>query len=178
MNPTPPQEERSSFWRTVPGVLTATGTFIAAIGTLIGALAAAGVFQTAGDSTPSSSASSTTTSPAASSSQTPSPVVDSSSAPPGRASIVLVYNGDTQGCSLQLDFLIGGQSVQPTGNRYTVPNVETGPQQYSVAGTISCPTLGFCTADGSGVINVVPAHSYAVSWLNSAVGSCDVTLNG
>ena len=105
-------------------------------------------------------------------------MVDTSTAAPGRASIVLVYSGDTQGCSLQLDFLIGGQSVQPTSNRYTVPNVQTGPQQYSVAGTISCPALGFCTADGSGVINVVPAHSYAVSWLNSAVGSCDVTLNG
>jgi len=178
MNPIPPPQDRPSFWKTTGGVLTAAGTFIAAVAGLITALAATGVFHPSAGSPPSSSSSAISSPPISSSAQSPSPVVDTSPAAPARASIVLVYSGDSLACSLQLDFLLSGQSIQPTGNRYTVRNVDTGPQQYSVAGTISCPTAGFCTADGSGTIDVVDGHSYQVRWLNTAVGSCDVTLNG
>jgi hypothetical protein len=94
-----------------------------------------------------------------------------------RTSIDLVYTGDNLGCLLQLIVQIGRQTVQPTGNRFTVRNVQTGVQQYAIRGSISCVSAGVCTATGSGRIDVVDGHNYFVRWLNTAVGACDVTLN-
>lgn len=54
--------------------------------------------------------------------------------------------------------------------------VETGTQQYAIRGSINCQTVGTCTAHGSGNIDVAEGRSYAITWANTALGSCDVTL--
>ena len=94
-----------------------------------------------------------------------------------RASIDLVYDDQGLGCNLQLVVKVGSQSVQPTGSRYAMRHVETGLQSYTVRGGIACPTLGVCTASGSGRIDVAEGRSYVVSWLNTGIGSCEVSLN-
>jgi hypothetical protein len=55
--------------------------------------------------------------------------------------------------------------------------VQLGVQQYEVRGSISCTALGDCAAYGSGVVDVTDGDAYFVSWLNTSVGGCDVTLN-
>jgi len=167
MTPTPTPPERTSFWKSTAGLLTALATFIAAVGTLIGALAAAGVLH------PSSS---TSSSPTSSSPTSSSPT---SSSPPPRVdfvSIDLVYLGDRLGCTLNLIVQVGKQSAQPFGNRYTMHDVETGTQNYEIRGAITCPTVGRCDAHGSGSVDVAEGRSYNITWLNTSLGSCDVTL--
>jgi hypothetical protein len=93
------------------------------------------------------------------------------------ASIDLVYTGDQYGCVLNLVVEVGAQTVQPSGSRFTVRNVQPGVQQYEVRGSISCATIGNCAANGSGVVDVTDGDQYYVTWLNTTVGGCDVTLN-
>lgn len=93
-----------------------------------------------------------------------------------RGEVNLVYTGDTFGCSLRLTVKIGDQSAFPEGNSYVMRNVELGLTEYSVRGAISCTSLGNCEATGSGTIDVDDGSSYHVSWLNTSVGHCDVTI--
>jgi hypothetical protein len=67
--------------------------------------------------------------------------------------------------------------MQPTGNQYAVRDVQTGAQQYNISGSISCATAGVCNASGSGTVNVTEGRTYLITWLNTAVGGCDVTLH-
>jgi hypothetical protein len=171
-----PTNESRSFWSTMPGILTAVGTVVTAIATLIGALAAAGVLGRGTTSTAGTAVAPVASQPAnnerpTTTTTSPKPAVD-------RGSIDLVYTGDNLGCVLTINVRIGGQTVQPTGNRYTVRNVATGSQQYSIQGTISCTAAGVCNASGSGVVDVIDGGSYFVRWLNTSVGRCDVTLDG
>ncbi|CUU59916.1 hypothetical protein Ga0074812_13340 [Parafrankia irregularis] len=180
-----------------PGsVLIIAAAVVTAIGTLIGGLGAAGAFGGGRRSpitvSPVASQSTVTTTPATDSPTSPPPTTPpttrparttapapaESSAPSTRqrASIRLVYEGDVFGCGLQLAVRVGGQTVFPSGRSYVVENVRTGEQEYSVQGTISCPTAGFCQASGTGTIDVVDGESYRVGWLNVAVGTCTVTL--
>ncbi|MBV9163121.1 MAG: hypothetical protein JO309_06450 [Pseudonocardiales bacterium] len=93
-----------------------------------------------------------------------------------RASIDLAYPGDRFGCWLQLIVQIDDQTAQPNSNRFMMRNVLVGPQEYAITGSISCAVAGVCAATGSGIIDVVNNQSYLVSWLNTAVGRCQVTL--
>lgn len=97
---------------------------------------------------------------------------------PDLASIYLVYAGDQYSCHLQFNVQIDGQTQAQylTGSRLMMSNVSTGLQRYAITGLISCPTLGQCTATGSGSINIVDYQSYYVSWRNYATGRCIVTL--
>ena len=166
----------TSFWKTVPGILTAVGGFLTAVAALIGALAAAGVIGPNASPSPVSPSSP----PATGSTAAPSSPTDSPEPPepePELASIDLVYTGDQYGCTLHLTVQVDGQTVLPSGNRFTIRNLPKGVQDYSIRGTISCLTVGSCTATGSGAIEVVVGHTYYVSWLNTTAGGCDVALN-
>lgn len=57
-----------------------------------------------------------------------------------------------------------------------VDNVLTGAQSYTVTGSITCPTLGFCSAEGSGVIDVAQGRSFMVVWQNTDFALCSVAL--
>lgn len=167
LKPSPP--ERTSFWKSTAGMLTALGTFIAAIGTLVGALAAAGVLRQNNPPPPGSSSIASSSSISSSISSSPEPTAE-------HASIDLLYRGDRYGCALYLIVQVGSQSAEPSGSRFTMQNVETGVQKYAIRGSITCPTVGQCSARGSGSIDVAEGHSYAIVWLNTGVGNCDVTL--
>jgi hypothetical protein len=173
-------EPDKSFWSTGAGVLTAVAAFVTAIATLIGALAAAGVFE--GDPGPKKQeqVAAGPDSNSSGSQRTPQidPVVGASNggADPDRVSVDLVYAGDYYGCSLQFTVDIGGQTAHPTGNRFTIKNVPTGPQSYAIQGGITCASVGSCAATGSGVVDVAEDAEYNVTWLNTAYGQCDVTL--
>ncbi|WP_076825181.1 hypothetical protein [Frankia sp. CcI49] len=180
-----------------PGsVLIIAAAVVTAIGTLIGGLGAAGAFGGGRRSpvtvSPVANQPTVTATPATDPPVSPSPTTPPTTRPPRttttpatesstpstrqRASIRLVYEGDVFGCGLRLAVHVGGQTVFPSGPSYVMENVRTGEQEYSVQGTISCPTAGFCQASGTGTIDVVDGESYRVGWLNVAVGTCTVTL--
>lgn len=184
MQPTTPAGGSTSFWRTLPGLLTALAALLTAIGTLVAALATAGFFDTAANGSGPTAPPVTSTSEAPPPEPPPEPTQESSPEPPPEpatvaadlAAIDLVYSGDAYGCVLQITVDVGGRSAQPTGNRFTMREVPTGPQDYAISGTISCAVAGFCTASGEGVIDVVDGRSYSVSWQNTGIGQCRVSL--
>ena len=90
--------------------------------------------------------------------------------------ITLRYTGDYAGCSLLLAVKIGNKTVTPTSNLFAVQDVALGNQSYTIQGTISCPLLGYCSATGAGQINVTDGLTYDVSWRNTALAQCGVTL--
>jgi hypothetical protein len=186
MYPTPPpperQPERQPFLKTTTGVLTAAGTFIAAMAGLIGALTAAGIFDQGSTPTPvpqgtSNTIPTTLAEQPQSSSQQPSPSPAPIPSPSSnRASINLVYQDDSRGCALQLVVQVGSQSVEPTGNVYSMSNVETGVQQYAIGGVITCSiTPGACYAQGTGSVDVAEGRTYYVTWQGTDDG-CYVAL--
>jgi hypothetical protein len=185
MEPTAPTNGATSFWKTLPGILTAVAAFVTAVGTLIGALAAAGALDrgqqpAAGSASVPAPSSSTTAAPEPPPTVVPGPptaVPAPQTSAVALASIDIVYTGDQYGCVLNLVFEVGGQTVQPSGSRFPVRNVQPGVQQYEVRGSISCATLGNCAANGSGVVDVNDGDEYYVTWLNTSIGGCDVTLN-
>ena len=163
MEPRTPRNDSPSFWSTLPGLLTAIAGVLTAIATLVGALVAAGVIGPRP--------------PAPTPNPTSGPAPSSTSPSPAEASINVAYTGDPLGCLLQLSIRIDGQTAQPTGTQYTITNVPTGVQPYDIRGAISCTAAGVCQANGSGQIDVADGRTYFISWLNTAVGACAVTLH-
>lgn len=161
---------RSPTSNSTTGIVTTAAGLIAAVGALIGGLAAAGVFSHNASPPPPPVSSGSTSSRTNSNS--------TSSSTPNLASIDLVYSGDTLGCVLQLTVQIDGQSALPTESRFTIHNVQTGAQQYTVRGRISCAAAGTgtCTATGSGVLDIENGRTYFVTWANTSPGACDVVL--
>ncbi len=96
--------------------------------------------------------------------------------PPQTTYVTVVYKGDLYNCNLQIAINIGGMQFVPTANPFVVYNVPLGIQQYSISGTIGCPTIGVCTAGGFGQINVVPGGTYMVQWNNTGYAQCTVQL--
>jgi hypothetical protein len=45
-----------------------------------------------------------------------------------------------------------------------------------VTGTIVCPAIGSCSAEGKGVIDVVDGALYDLSWANTGFKQCGVAL--
>jgi hypothetical protein len=160
------KQPRKSFWTTIPGIITGTTAFLTAIAGLIAALSSVGLIG--GKPNPENFGSYQTGGQ--------SPVVTTAAPAARNADVDLVYLGDNYGCNLQIVVNIGGQTAQPTGNRYTISNVPVGDQHYTVRGTITCATVGQCAASGSGNLTVMDGAEYDVVWLNTAVGRCDVTL--
>lgn len=171
---------RKSFWSTLPGIATAVGGFLTAVAALVAALTGAGFLgphdQGGRGTTPSAVATAAPVTTIA-----PTAVSTPQEGQPGgggdRAEVQLVYPGDNYGCVLQMIVNIGGQTAYPNGSSFTMENVPTGVQRYSIRGTISCQTVGHCTATGSGSVSVSDGVSYTVNWLNTAVGRCTVTLS-
>lgn len=162
-------DKSKSFWATLPGSMTAFAGVVTAIATLIGALVAGGVLHH-GKIPPSTNAvTPILTGTVPESTTKPSHAAD-------RASIDLVYNCDRFGCLLQLNVQVGDQTVQPSGSRFTITDALVDPQKYTITGFITCISAGRCIATGSGVIDVADNQSYFVTWLNTAVGRCQVTL--
>ena len=166
----------------VAKMLTAVAALVTAAAALIGALAAIGVFdQASGEegqpsTTPPTQPSTTPPSTAPPNQPSTTPPTTPPPVAPELVDVTLNYTGDPDGCLLPLTFTIGEQTVVPQGGSYTVSNVEVGLQDYSVAGTIQCPTLGSCQATGSGLIDIAAGRQFFVVWQNVAFGQCDVVL--
>jgi len=176
------EQESESFWTTLPGVLTASAAAITAVATLIGTLAAVGVFEGSSEPTPSSTTPgpepSLTTQP-----QSPTTLVPVTTTKPAQpevpvtGSIELVYDGDPYGCILQLTVDIAGNSFVPVGSRDTLDGIPLGEQEYMISGSISCPTIGNCFAVGDGRISVTNGAIFNVFWENTDVNRCEVVLS-
>ena len=95
---------------------------------------------------------------------------------PKTGRVRLSYAGDLYGCSLQLRFTIGGRSVTPTSNTFSITNVPLGEQDYEVRGRIGCPGVGVCEARGTGTVDVNDGDTYQVFWSNTSYARCDVGL--
>jgi serine/threonine protein kinase len=95
---------------------------------------------------------------------------------PKYANITVVYTGDMYGCNLVLNMNVGGRTFHPTGSSYAVSTVPAGVQNYAINGTISCRTIGRCTASGSGSLNILEGKTYDVMWHNTSYGQCNVQL--
>jgi hypothetical protein len=158
---------KRSFWSTMPGLLTAAGGFVTAAAGLIAALASLGLSGKPDE--PSRPPVTAVATPA------PPPVKEVVDEPP-QDTIDLVYRGDNLGCMIYVVVDVGGQTAQPTGSRFTMTNVPDGVQHYTLRGTINCTQAGVCEASGSGSVNVVDGGEYYVTWLNTSVGRCGVTL--
>lgn len=117
---------------------------------------------------------------AAASSTSPDPgkqsQVETKSAPVERTgTIKVVYAGDFFYCSLLLDVKIGKKSFRPVSNNYTVRDVALGKSDYTISGNITCPT-GYCTASGSGSLDIHDGGIYSVVWSNTGYAQCTVAL--
>lgn len=97
-----------------------------------------------------------------------------------RGTISVQYTGDAMGgCVLNLGMNLGGQDFAPTGNPYAVNGVALGASQYTISGSISCPSPNgplSCIANGAGSLRLRNGGVYNVVWQNTALGQCQVTL--
>ncbi len=102
------------------------------------------------------------------------PDSEGNQATPGRSTgyITLKYMGDALDCNLNLNINIGGKVFNPNSNPFTVGNIPTGSQNYSVGGMITC---GFedCSAKGQGNLYIQDNAVYYVMW---NYYTCDVGL--
>ena len=87
------------------------------------------------------------------------------------------YGGDLYGCGLPITITIAGVSFMPVGNHFQVADIPSGQQSYTVSGQINCLSVGSCTVQGTGTIDVQPNQTYWVMWQNSAYGQCTVWLS-
>jgi hypothetical protein len=95
---------------------------------------------------------------------------------PRRASILLAYGGDQYGCMLPLTFSIGDRSIQPQGRFARFDDLPPGRQTYRITGSINCPTIGACSVDSEGVLEVADGRTYDLVWQNTSFGLCDAIL--
>lgn len=95
---------------------------------------------------------------------------------PRRASILLAYAGDPYGCMLPLTFWIGDRSIQPQGRFARFDDLPPGRQPYRITGSINCPTIGSCSVDSEGVLEVAEGRTYDFVWQNTSFGHCDAIL--
>lgn len=95
---------------------------------------------------------------------------------PRRASILLAYGGDQYGCMLPLTFSIGDRSIQPQGRFARFDDLPPGRQTYRITGSINCPTIGSCSVDSEGVLEVVDGRTYDLVWQNTSFALCDAIL--
>lgn len=169
------EAKSGSFWTTLPGILTGIAAIITAVGGLIAALAAAGVFDgdDGGSADPPDTVATTTIS---GSGGVTVPPTASPVAPATTGTVTLTYPDDGLGCQLFVQIDLGGTAFSPTGLRHVQTGVPLGDQSYAIGGQITCPTLGTCEASGSGVIGIADQRSYAVLWENTAIGFCDIWL--
>ena len=97
-----------------------------------------------------------------------------------RGAISVQYTGDAMGgCVLNLGMNVGGRDFAPTGNPYAVNDVALGSSQYTISGSISCPSPTgpvSCIATGAGPLLLRNGGLYNVVWQNTALGQCQVGL--
>lgn len=174
-------------FRGIIGTLGAVTGLVTAVVGLIAALVSIGAFG--GDDDSDETAPTTVTvqplvPKSTTQSTVPTPVTQTTVAPttapttptPSRASVTITYLGDLDGCGLGLAMTVGDRDFLPTGFSYQATSLLTGPQPYLIAGTISCPTIGQCTASGSGFVDVFEGAEFFVVWQNVSFGMCDVFL--
>lgn len=82
----------------------------------------------------------------------------------GNASITLVYAGDPYGCVLDLQVIIGGQTIVPRGNIFPIEGLPEGKNKYTISGLIDCGEVGNCSAQGSGAITVGDGDKFYLVW--------------
>ena len=90
--------------------------------------------------------------------------------------VTLQYAGDVYGCVLDLVISVGDRTVKPSGNIVPLTGLPLGPASYTVQGQIACPTIGQCSALGSGVLNVVDGAVYDLVWENTSYAQCNVVF--
>jgi hypothetical protein len=96
--------------------------------------------------------------------------------PPRSATVTLRYSGDAYACTLDLALEVGPHRFVPTSNVYILYDLPEGPTAYSIGGAIACPTLGACTVQGAGTLDVRDGAVYDLVWQNTGYGQCQATL--
>lgn len=91
-------------------------------------------------------------------------------------SINLIYTGDNYGCNLNLQMKIGSKEFAPDGYHFVVSGLKQGMQEFTITGNINCPTIGSCSVNKSGKLEIIPNGNYYIAWNNSAPGTCDISL--
>jgi hypothetical protein len=83
---------------------------------------------------------------------------------PITATVVLQSAPDRHNCTTDVNVVIGGKSVHPTTGSFAVSGVTAGPQDYSVAGLVSCPGRKASKVAGSGPIDIKEGAVFAIAW--------------
>ncbi len=86
--------------------------------------------------------------------------------------ITLKYMGDALDCNLNLNINIGGRTFNPTSNPFTIGNIPTGAQNYSINGSITC-LLESCSAAGRGTLYIQNNEVFYLMW---NIYNCEVGL--
>lgn len=168
------ESKSGSFWTTLPGILTGIAAIITAVGGLVAALAAAGVFDD--DDGDSAGPQDTVVTTTISGEQNP---VSTTAAPQPAATtgtISVNYNPEGLGCNLLLEIDVGGAVFVPSGLQHVQTGVPLGDQSYAINGQITCATGFACDASGSGALSIADQRSYNVLWQESGFGLCEVFL--
>jgi hypothetical protein len=95
---------------------------------------------------------------------------------PPTATVTLRYTGDAYGCTLDLALQVGQSRFVPTSSIYVLDDLPEGPTAYSIGGAIGCPTLGACTVQGAGTLDVRDGAVYDLVWQNTGYAQCQATL--
>lgn len=177
-----------TFWTSLPGVLTGIAALIGAITGLIVAFDGRAGDSTTTTAAPAQSQETQTFVPTQPSpSSTTHPQSTSSTAAPvtsaSRTEVDVVYLGDTFGCLVDLQLDVGDtrafllNSALQNAVTWQVTDVSTDAQTYLMSGTINCGTGGVCSAFGDGFVDPSSTQTYSLTWINTAVGVCDVFLS-
>ena len=96
-----------------------------------------------------------------------------------QGSINIRYIGDTGNCAVNIVIQLekNNRFISPTGNFFSVDNLELGDEYYTIIGTIECPLWGAsCTASGEDDIFLEDGQIYDIVWENADFGECDIGL--
>ena len=97
------------------------------------------------------------------------------SAPRG-SNITLRYLGDQLGgCTLRVNFNIGGKIIVPNSNPYYASDVPEGNQNYATTGAVVCP-VGTCQAYGQGSVFIHEDSIFNIVWNMNSYTTCAMTL--
>jgi tetratricopeptide (TPR) repeat protein len=97
-------------------------------------------------------------------------------AAPSTSHITLRYLGDQLGgCTLRVNFNIGGKLIVPNSNPYYASDVPEGNQNYITTGAVVCP-LGTCQAYGQGSLFIHEDSIFNIVWQQNSYTTCAMTL--
>ena len=160
-------DQKQSFWKTLPGILTGLAALLTAVVGLIAVWPNGAEPSTPGVGPGKPSPTDETLPP-----PPPPPAIQR-----GDIRLVLVKPKGTQGCTSKLKVTVGDTTAEPTAYPFDLAQVPLGNVPYEVEGKITCPMVASCLVHGEGFLTVKSGSSYNLQWeATDPRGECRATI--